>query len=170
MQVDITFEDPGAFKRAVVGDTALRSCSAPHGRGNLRREQRASVRLSHSGGRQGGFLSAASISGLRRSRSKTEARGRNKAALICVHRQDGTRASQSEQPRTWSEMDVIASRTPRDNEPKTAIEIRDVRIPPVGLAGTIAISSQRARAVVAFAPWQRFQPFSARAIWRSPRD
>jgi len=56
MQVDITFEDSGCVQRAVVGDAALRSYSATHGGGNLRREQRASVRLSHAGGRQGGFL------------------------------------------------------------------------------------------------------------------
>jgi len=58
-------------------------------------------------------------------------------------------------------MDVIASRTPRDNEPKTAIEIRDVRIPPVGLAGTLRYP-RNARAVVAFAHGSGSSRFSPR--------
>jgi len=45
---------------------------------------------------------------------------------------------------------VIANHTPRESEPKTGIEIRDVRIPPVGLAGTLRYPDN-ARAVIAFA-------------------
>jgi putative phosphoribosyl transferase len=47
-------------------------------------------------------------------------------------------------------MGVTANRTRRKDEPKTGTEIRDVRIPPVGLAGTLRYP-RNARAVVAFA-------------------
>src|SRR5260370_13106433 len=47
-------------------------------------------------------------------------------------------------------MGVAANRTRRKDEPKTGMEIRDVRIPPVGLAGTLRYPPN-ARAVIAFA-------------------
>ncbi len=47
-------------------------------------------------------------------------------------------------------MGVTANRTRRKDEPKTGMEIRDVRISPVGMAGTLRYP-RNARAVVAFA-------------------
>jgi len=47
-------------------------------------------------------------------------------------------------------MGIAANRTRREDEPKTGMEVRDVRIPPVGLAGTLRYP-RNARAVVAFA-------------------
>jgi putative phosphoribosyl transferase len=47
-------------------------------------------------------------------------------------------------------MGVTANRTPGEDEPKTGMEVRDVGIPPVGLAGTLRYPAN-ARAVIAFA-------------------
>jgi len=58
-------------------------------------------------------------------------------------------------------MDGISSRTPGESEPTTGIEIRDVRIPPVGLAGTLRYP-RNARAVIAFAHGSGSSRFSPR--------
>jgi len=55
----------------------------------------------------------------------------------------------------------IANRTPRESEPKTGIETRDVRIPPVGLAGTFRYP-RKARGVIAFAHGSGSSRFSPR--------
>jgi putative phosphoribosyl transferase len=58
-------------------------------------------------------------------------------------------------------MGVTSNRTRREDEPKTGIEIRDVRIPPLGLAGTLRYP-RSARAVVAFAHGSGSSRFSPR--------
>jgi len=55
----------------------------------------------------------------------------------------------------------ITSRTPFENEPENGIEVRDVRIPPVGLAGTLRLP-RNARAVIAFAHGSGSSRFSPR--------
>src|SRR5258708_1691073 len=58
-------------------------------------------------------------------------------------------------------MGVTANRTRRKDEPKTGMEIRDVRIPPVGLAGTLRYPPN-ARAIIAFAHGSGSSRFSPR--------
>jgi len=55
----------------------------------------------------------------------------------------------------------IPSPTPREGEPRTGIEIRDVRIPPVGLAGILRYPRE-ASAIVAFAHGSGSSRFSPR--------